>query len=252
MGRYQYRTPILYRKLPDQVQQLPHTFRVNAERRLIHDDDLRILHQHIRNAEPLPHTFGVRCCLPVCSICHADPIQQVVNPLLQLLSMHPVQSSGKPQILSACHITIKADIIRKIPDHGFYLQRISRAVTACNLRCACRWLCQPEQHQDRCRLSCAVRSEQSEDFSFVNGEIQIVYSDFRSVPLRQMRSLNNILHFFSHVYRLPNFLKIIPSTATRTTMIAIAAMPHVVEVFTDTRKSAEEDASSFLMLIEVT
>ena len=166
--------------------------------------------------------------------------------------MHSVQPSGKSEILPSSHIAIETDIVRKISDHRFYSQRISRAVTAGNRRRACRWLCQAEQHQDRRCLSCAVWSEQSKDFSFANGEIQIVYCDFRSVPLRQMRSLNDILHFLSHVYRLPNFLKIIPSTATRTTMIATATIPQVVEVFTDTRKSAESEVSSFSMLIEVT
>ena len=47
---------ILDAQLTDQSGELTHTGRVDAERRLIHDDDFRILHEDIGDAETLPHT----------------------------------------------------------------------------------------------------------------------------------------------------------------------------------------------------
>ena len=60
--------------------------RVQCRRRLIHDDDLRILHQNIRNSQPLAHTFGIGAGLLVGCLCHSHPLQQAVNTFFQHLT----------------------------------------------------------------------------------------------------------------------------------------------------------------------
>ena len=96
MGGNQNRAPVLNRQFPDQRQQLPHSLRINAQGRLIHDNHFGILDQHICNPKPLTHAAGV-CARPaVGGRLQADTPQQPVHSGFQRIAANAVQPSGKP------------------------------------------------------------------------------------------------------------------------------------------------------------
>ena len=183
VGRNQYGSLIFFRQLPDKGEKLPHALRIDSERGLIHNNNLGILHQNIRNSQPLLHTAGVGAGLAIGSICHAHSFQHFVNSFFQFFTLQAIEAARKPQVLPAGHIRVKAHIIRKVPGYFFHLKGIPGAIITADLRSSPGWLCQPQKHQRGSCLSCPVRSEQAEDLALADFQKKLVHRGNSAVTL---------------------------------------------------------------------
>lgn len=186
MGGQEDRASVLYGQLLDQSRQLAHSFGINPQRRLVHDDDLRILHQDIGNPEPLSHAAGVAAGLASGRVCHTDTLQQTLRPRFALLPCKTVDFSSKDKIFKARHIRIEADVVREIADDPLHADRISRAVRPGDVRLTRGRLREAQEHQRRRGLARAVRPQQSVDFAFADLQVQTVHRRDAAVLLRQI------------------------------------------------------------------
>lgn len=58
---------IMLGQLANEDHQFPHAFRIDAVGRFVYDEHVRILHQDIRNAQPLAPALAGRSCGPSCA-----------------------------------------------------------------------------------------------------------------------------------------------------------------------------------------
>lgn len=130
--RNQKSSAILPGKLQHKLQQLPHAFRVDAQGRLVHDDNLRILHQHIGDSQTLLHAFGVGSGPLVGGIGHADTCQQRFCTRFRFIAAKTIELPCKKKVLPSGHIGIKANIIWQIADGPLDFYSFSGAVKTQN------------------------------------------------------------------------------------------------------------------------
>ena len=65
---------------PEQVEDLDDADRVDRRRRLVEDEDRRVLDQRVGDAEPLEHAARVRVDARVGAVGHADLLEDLVDP----------------------------------------------------------------------------------------------------------------------------------------------------------------------------
>src|SRR5699024_7751539 len=93
---------------------------------------------------------------------------------------------------------IKTYIIRQIADALFHFQRLSCRIKSANVNLSSCWFAQSKQHKNRRLLSSTVRTEQTENFSFFDGQAQQIDSGLIIIHLYQILQLNNrIIHALS-------------------------------------------------------
>ena len=267
MGGDQDGAAILDAQLTDQCGELSHTGRIDAERRLIHDDDFRVLHEDIGDAETLPHTSRVGARLPVRGVGHADPLEEADGPLFRCFSCEAVHHAGENQVLTTAHVRIEADIIRQVADDFLDRQRIPRAVEAIDFSCTGGRIREAEQHQGRGGLAGAVRTEQTEDLAFMNLEVQVIDRGYVAVLLHQLvRPDDDFVQAFiplgapvgrvpdrsilklGHDQCLPYLWNTSPRPQMTAAMMRMPTTPQRVEVLTVTRKDWSREVSSFCAL----
>src|SRR5207248_2441880 len=148
----------LARDPPDRVEDLPLAGRVEPERRLVEEDDLRVVDERPRDPEPLAHPAAVRADPRAAALLEPDLSQQrrrsragsrppePVEPRVvaeELLARLPLRVAGA--------LGADAD---PLPDHGR-----PRVRDAGDGERALRRLEDRRQHADRRRLAGAVAAE---------------------------------------------------------------------------------------------
>ena len=101
---------------PEQREQLLHARRVDRDRRLVEDQDGRLLDQGVGDAEALAHAAGVRLGLAVGGVLEADLVEQLVDPGLGVGTRDAVELGGVAQVLAAGHAAVEADVVGQVAD----------------------------------------------------------------------------------------------------------------------------------------
>ena len=149
---------------------------VQPGRRLIEKENLGAVHQAARDLKPPPHSSRQGLCLCPSPLCEVHQFEEFINRLLTLRRGHVVKLSVDAQIFFDSQINVAGQRLRNHANGPPRIVGIAAYVKAGNL-CATRGDRNESCHHANQRgLAGAVRSQQSEDFSFFHKERNIVHS----------------------------------------------------------------------------
>lgn len=218
----------------DQIEHAVRAVRVEAHRRLIEKDHLRRFDQDLRDAEPLPHPFGISPNLLFGFIEETHRVEQRIDFRCGHFVGQAVEPGHEPQVLPRVHFVVKAYVLGQVADLLLHPDRVSGRVEPTDDGMARSRPGETEEHeQGRC-LARAVRPEEPEYLTLRDAQRQAVYRDLRAVYLFQAYGLYNgpSLH-----YRLPSKTKRAQSPAITKRMMPIPIQPHAEDERTVTRIS---------------
>src|SRR6187401_2987744 len=168
----------------NEVEELGHAGRVDGRRRLVEDEDLRILDEGIGDAEPLEHAPRVGIGGMVGRVRQAHLLEELDDPRRRLRRVEAVQARRVVEVLAAGEPAVKSDAVRQVADPTLHLERVARRVEADDARLAVARLREAQEHEDRRRLARPVRPEESVDLARADAEGQVVDRDEIAVSLR--------------------------------------------------------------------
>ncbi len=170
--------------------------RVQCRRRLVEDGDARALHQHLGEPEALAHAARESRHPVPPDIGQSDPRQRFGKPLVDLAPRQSGEPPGIGEVVAGREPVVEADRIGEIADPALDLERVAQRVETGHFGAPLGRFGQPEQHQDRRRLSRPVGPEDADDLAGPDVEIDVVDRYRRAVTLGQPLGPDN--GFFSH------------------------------------------------------
>ncbi len=171
-------------QLAQQVEDLGHAERVDRGRRLVEDEDVRILDQRIGDPESLEHASRVFLGVVVGPVGQTHLLERLVDRVLGLGARDPVEPGRVAQVVATGHVGVEANGVREVADAPLHLERPAGRIEPDDAGLALGRLGQPEQHQDGRRLAGAVLAEEAE---VVDGDEIAVHLGQAAGPDRRPR-----------------------------------------------------------------
>jgi hypothetical protein len=194
VAREQHRPALL--GLPaDERAHLHCAVRVEAARRLVEDQQRRILEQGGGDTEPLPHAGGVAVHLV------PGPFEQphlVEYPPDARRAYTCIAGEG-PQVVAAGQVRVEGGRLHQRADSGERFGGAGRLAE--QGRAARSGPHQPQQHAQRRRLAGAVGPEEADHLAPLDGQVQPVDGDVVAVALREAGGLDHGGHGASWRFR---------------------------------------------------
>jgi hypothetical protein len=186
VARQHHRPPALGERA-DERAHLGHAAGVEPVRRLVEDQQLRVLQQRRGHAEPLPHAEGVRAHAVAGAVGQAGVAQHDAHALLGDAG----EAGEHAQVVAAREVGVEG---RALDDRAEPRQPVRGAGRrAEDGRLAGRRADQPEQHPQRRRLAGAVRAEQAVDLAAAHPQRQVLDRRRGAVALGQAAGLDHVL-----------------------------------------------------------
>ena len=173
------------------VQHLPHSNagnRVEACRRLVEEEDPRVVHKTARNLQPPPHSSGERLRLRIAPLHQVHGLQHFLNVLLPLSLGNAVQLRVNAQVLFNSQVLIAGERLRNHPDHAPHRVRLFRDIVPGDDRASRCDRNQRRHHANQRALPRSVRSQQSKYLAIRDRETYALHS------LKLPVALDDILH----------------------------------------------------------
>jgi hypothetical protein len=155
----------------DRLPKLASADRIEADRRLVQEQDRRIVQQAPRDVQSLPHPAGIRLDALVLAALERDELEQLVDARALSPRRHPVDVREVAQVIEAGESAVEPAIAAEdIADTRAHLSCLLRYVETEHAGGPCRRQQQRRQDLDRRRLSCSVRTEQTEQLAVCDRE----------------------------------------------------------------------------------
>src|SRR5216684_3269695 len=171
--------------------------RINADRRLIEQKNLRIVKQGRRQIQTPLHASAERFHFVAGAIRESDQIQDVVDCLLCLRTGERVKRREKSQIIAGGELVIKRHILRNESDLQLDRVGVTLYLLAFDEDFAGIRAQQSRNHGDRSRFAGAVRPQQADGLSAISAKTDAGDGNQLSVILRK-------LFHFEHGYASMN------------------------------------------------
>ena len=184
MGRDQHRHPPLRGHPPDHVEHVALPLRVEAQGRLVEEDDHRVVHERAGDAEPLAHAAAVGLDEAVAALAEADLGQEPAGGGRCIGLRTAVQAGVVGEVLSAGLPGGVAGALGQNADPAADVP-LSRAGDPRHREAARRREENCRQHPDGGGLAGAVRAEHAQDAAFAEREAEPVHGDDGPVGARQ-------------------------------------------------------------------
>ena len=123
--REQDRQVALGDEAPEQREQLLDARRVDRDRRLVEDEDRRLLDQGVGDAEALAHAARVRLGLLVGGVVEPDLVEQLVDPRLGDGPRQAVELGRVAQVLAAGQAAVEAHVVGQVADLALDRERLA-------------------------------------------------------------------------------------------------------------------------------
>jgi hypothetical protein len=162
--RVEHGHALLVKRL-DVIQDVAAALRVDADSRLIHDDQWRFVQQRYPDVHASLHAPRVGLdplLLPVGQT--GDP-QNLVHPLPEPRAPQPVHLSPEVEVLPRRQVRVKGDFLRHDAEKRLSRVALGEDRATHHPRLARRGLEQARQHRDSRALSRAIRPQQAEDLA---------------------------------------------------------------------------------------
>src|SRR5215472_7870729 len=96
---------------------------VESRRRLIDDQQLRVVEYRLRDAYTLLHASGIGRQAPICRLLHRDNLKHLIDAALRYWLWKPLHRGEVPQELPSGELPVDAELLWKIPQH--FTQRVT-------------------------------------------------------------------------------------------------------------------------------
>ena len=188
------------RYLLDRSKNLSLTGRVEAEGRLVEEDDLRIVDERPRDPQALAHAAAVGREQGTAALGEADLLQQSLCNGPRTIARVPVHPSVEAEVLLARLSPRIAGALGENTDETADLSRPCVRQPSDRERPLRRGQ-DRRQDPDRRRLAGTVRAEYAEDLTGARGKGQVVNGGERPVPLTDAVCLDGHAHDLSKLAR---------------------------------------------------
>ena len=170
-------------ELAQEFAQLDASARVQAGGRLVEEQDLRVVDQGVRQAQPLLHAARERLDVVVAAIGEVDELQEVADRPASLRGRQAVAASEEVQVLPDLHVVVDPEHVRHEPEDAPDLVGVPRHGPAGDLGDARRRLQERGQDPERRGLAGAVRPDETEDLALLDVEVHAGDGHRRRVAL---------------------------------------------------------------------
>ena len=155
----------------DRRAELARAHGVEADRRLVEEEHLRVVEQPAGDVQALLHPARVTLGTLVLPALEPDELEQLVDPRLLDLRGHSVELGEVAQVVVAGKPFVDAALAAEdVADPLPHLPRVLDDVVAEHARASRRRDEQRDQHLDRRRLARAVRAEEAEELALLDLE----------------------------------------------------------------------------------
>ncbi len=172
-------------QLADDVPHLQSAARVQARRRLVEEQNLRAPDETGTQVQSPAHAAGVRLGHAVGRVRQLEALEDLLAASLRLGGGHVVQTPHHLEVLQARQVLVHRGVLSREADHVPELLRLTDHVEAGDGRSARIGMQQRGQDPDGGRLPRAVGSEEPEDRSGRDTEVDARERLDLAVPLRQ-------------------------------------------------------------------
>ena len=165
LRREEDRRALLAGEARDLVPQRGARLDVEAGRRLVEEEDARVVQQREREVEAALHAAGVRRGLAVGGVDEADALEQLVAARRALGARDALQAALQAHVLAAGEHRVQRDVLQRDADRGAHLRALLRDVVARDGGACRRRRQQRREDLDRRRLARAVGPEEAVDLA---------------------------------------------------------------------------------------
>ena len=174
--------------------QLPHRanlMRVEADGRLVQNDQFRFMHQRVRQADALPVAFGKLADDAAAHVRQAALFHHRVHALARTPPAEALEPRAEFQVFPHAHFGIERIVFRHVTDAPAHFVRFVKNVEARHAHRAARRRQETGQNPHRRAFARAVRAEQADDFAARDRERDVRHRRAARIALRQIRHFNH-------------------------------------------------------------
>ena len=182
VGAHQHRAAPLH-ELAEQVLEQAGALGIEAHHRLVHHDDLGLVHQRAGDDQLLPHPVAVRFGELVLPAAQLEQLEQLVDPALDDRSFLSIQRRREAEELRTGQLVVDEGPVGNVPQPSLGHQRMALNVFARDVHGAGASAQDSRDHPHRGGLAGAIGAQEAEQGSRRNVERQAVHGGERSVPL---------------------------------------------------------------------
>src|SRR5206468_2706676 len=102
------------RDLAEEIAKAHALLRVEADRRLVHNDELRVPEQRLRDADALTHAAGVAAEAPVGDAMEVRELEQLLHAAVEVGPGEPLQPAEVEKELACGQLLVDAEVLREI------------------------------------------------------------------------------------------------------------------------------------------
>ena len=154
---------------------LNYLYRVDADRWLIHDQDVRLMENRLRDADSLPKSLRQLLDVGVAVVPELDDVYDGREPLIDPCPVHTAHLAHEPEIVGHFHVQVERHGFRQVADMAARLERVRDHVVAGNGHGPFRRGRVAGHDPHGRRLAGAVRPQKPDDLSLFNVERDIDY-----------------------------------------------------------------------------
>ena len=162
---------------------------IDADGRLVEDDQARAVQQPGREVEAALHAAGEAAHRLARSILQPGQRQRPLDPLGQLGAAQAVQAAEEAQVLPRGQILVQGQVLWHQADGAAGGERVARQIVTGHARAAPAGRDHAAHHRDGRGLAGAVGSEQAEDLALLDVQVEGTDSAQRAVVLSQPPTL---------------------------------------------------------------
>ncbi len=172
VGRQQDR--VAGAQLADQRPDLQDLDRVQARRRLVEDQDRRVVQQRLGQADPLAEPPRELPDDPVLDLLQPAPGDDLGHRAPHVRPRHVLEPGPEPQELPHPHLGVERDALRQVAELAPHLQRLVEHVVSRQGRPAARRGQERREHPHRRRLPGPVGAQEPDDLAAAHREAHVV------------------------------------------------------------------------------
>src|SRR5262249_23741977 len=147
--------------------------RVEIARRLVEDQDRRIVNERLREADALPIPVGEGPDLFAEDLREPAHLDAAARAVLERLLFAAAQIGGEAQGFEGAHLRIERRALGQVAEAGPHLERLIEHVVSVDARGAARRRDEARQDAHRRRFAGAVRAEEAYDLAAFDLEVDL-------------------------------------------------------------------------------
>ncbi len=163
------------RQFADQPAHLPDLVRIQPDRRLVQDQQLRIVYQRFRQTRPLAISFRQLPDDPPPNVLQPAKLLHFLHTAPDVPPTHTLQLRAETKILIHPHLRIQRDVFRHVSDPPPDFHGLCKHIESRDRHAPRRCGKKAGQNPHRRRLPRAVRTKQPHDFSARHLERHVVH-----------------------------------------------------------------------------